>query len=255
MLARAAKPGLARRSAIEAQSHGRLARSAADAAALAWVSSPVDRNLLASLGVSTVIAPNAVRTGPVRRRDDGRTILFVGSLGYEPNHEGLAWFLKSVWPLLPHRSGVRLKVIGGNAPAQLDRAMRRQGIESCGWLDNLSVHYATAAITIAPIRSGAGTRIKLLESAAHGVACVSTRFGAEGSGLVDGRDIWIADGPAQMARAIMEAMDRPGERSRRGMAARARIQRCNGHADAVNRLAMSFSGLLHTAGIKAPETS
>ncbi|MBC7052047.1 glycosyltransferase family 4 protein, partial [Salmonella enterica subsp. enterica serovar Enteritidis] len=53
--------------------------------------------------------------------------------------------------------------------------------------------YARADLAIAPLRAGGGSRIKLIEAAAHGVPAVATRVGAEGLRFASGRDILLAD--------------------------------------------------------------
>jgi len=54
--------------------------------------------------------------------------------------------------------------------------------------------------------TGGGTRLKILESLALGTPVVSTRKGAEGLDLVPGRDILIADEPADFADAVRRVL-------------------------------------------------
>lgn len=60
---------------------------------------------------------------------------------------------------------------------------------------------------ICPLRSGSGTRFKLLEALACGLPVVSTTLGAEGLGAVDGEHMLIADTPEMFAQAVLRLMD------------------------------------------------
>lgn len=151
--------------------------------------------------------PNVVTIPPRRRPISpvlrARTVLFVGTLGYEPNADAIEWFVSRVWPGLVKRlpGGVRLVIAGAGSSARIARLAARQGIEVRGAVPDIAPLYARAALAIAPLRAGGGTRIKLIEAAAHGVPSVATRVGAEGLCFATGRDIVLADGAEQFGAA------------------------------------------------------
>jgi glycosyltransferase involved in cell wall biosynthesis len=103
------------------------------------------------------------------------TLLFVGSLWYAPNKEGIDRFLAHSWPRIHAvRPDARLHLIGA-APESVRQGWERHaGVSAPGFVDNLEAVYREAAFTLAPIRSGGGTNIKILESLAYGRACVTT---------------------------------------------------------------------------------
>ena len=70
---------------------------------------------------------------------------------------------------------------------------------------------------------------------------VSTRIGAEGLELVDGRHLWIADDAAGFAAACADALDRPEERSRRGVAAREMVSALYDRGQVAGQLATMLS--------------
>lgn len=191
------------------------------------------------------VAPNAVLdAGRADRRDEGRTLLFVGSLGYAPNQDAIRWFLSAIWPRLSRSRDVRLQIVGPGAPSSLQRLARQRGVEMPGWVPDPDRYYATATLSIVPVRVGAGTRIKLVESALRGVPAISTSVGAEGLGMRDGQHCWLANTPESFIDAIHDALNRPAERRRRAFAARAHITAAFDRETTVRRLAREFCKLL-----------
>jgi glycosyltransferase involved in cell wall biosynthesis len=205
-----------------------------------WISSGLDRERIGNLRPARDmdLAPNCVAI-PRRlaRRDDGRTLMFVGALGYAPNEDAVAWFLETVWPRLRKRDGLRFRIVGADPSDRIKRLSQAPGIELLGRVKHLRPCYQTASLTVAPIRVGAGTRIKLLESAAYQTPMVSTSIGAEGLDLSGDNDLWLADAPADFAAAIEQALESPVERHRRASAARAHVGRCFERGSQVRRLA------------------
>jgi glycosyltransferase involved in cell wall biosynthesis len=205
-----------------------------------WISSALDSERIGNLQPAgdMDLAPNCI-TLPrlLARRDDGRTLMFVGALGYVPNEDAVSWFLETVWPRLRKRDGLRFRIVGANPSDRIKRLAQAPGIELLGWVKHLRPCYQTASLTVAPIRIGAGTRIKLLESAAHQTPMIATSIGAEGLGLSGGSELWLADSPTDFAAAIEQALDSPAERHRRASAARAHVSRCFERTSQVRRLA------------------
>jgi glycosyltransferase involved in cell wall biosynthesis len=62
-------------------------------------------------------------------------------------------------------------------------------------------------ITVIPLLSGSGVRIKLLEALALGIPVISTGIGAEGVNVVNGEHLLIADNPREFAHAIALLLD------------------------------------------------
>jgi glycosyltransferase involved in cell wall biosynthesis len=177
-------------------------------------------------GRPVIFIPNTVAAAPPRRRSNRRrrvrTIIFVGTMGYAPNADGIAWFATRVWPRLRREVPfpVRLMIVGADPPATVARFDARCDMMVTGEVGDVGPFYDAADLVIVPLRAGGGTRIKLLEAAARGVPVVSTRFGAMGTSLQDGRDLLIADDAASFARACAAMLSH--EPMALAMAARAR---------------------------------
>ena len=139
------------------------------------------------------------------------TLVFVGDMGYGPNHQAMMFFIREVMPLLKRRpGGVRLRVVGKDPAVMLcDLASGDPAVEITGWVDNVRDHVQDAALFVVPLQLGTGTRLKILEAFALGLATVSTTVGAEGIDCRDGHDILIADSAPEMAAAIARLLDDP----------------------------------------------
>ncbi len=129
-------------------------------------------------------------------------VLFVGSLSYGPNHEGLGWLVEAVWPSVRSRHPEAvLRVVGGGLD-DAHPAHETEGVEVLGRINDLTPELQRASVAVVPIHWGGGTRIKILEAFAHGVATVSTTLGAAGLGAAHGRELLLADEPGQFADAV-----------------------------------------------------
>lgn len=125
----------------------------------------------------SVILPNIPFNPPAQPfpQTDSATLLFVGSLWYAPNREGIDRFLQRSWPTIKASLPQARLLLAGAAPPAMRQAWEcHPGVSAPGYIDDLDDAYRNAAFTIAPIHSGGGSNIKILESLAHGRVCVTT---------------------------------------------------------------------------------
>lgn len=175
------------------------------------------------------VVPNAVdveffRPRPEDPLSDARTVLFFGTLNYFPNLEGVLYFLREIWPRLSEsHPEARLKIVGAAPPPEV-LAYRSPRVELTGLVDDLRPHLAQAAVAIAPLLVGGGTRLKIVEAMAMAKAVVSTSLGAEGIAATPDKQILIADTPESFAAAVGRALDNAGLRASLGQAARALVE-------------------------------
>lgn len=195
--------------------------------------------------------PNAVPFPPApARRDDGRTLVFIGALGYPPNRDGVLWFIRHVWPLLRAQDPrpLRFRIVGaGNEMAELAGI---PGVEVLGHVGDLGPIYAEATLALAPLHTGAGTRIKVIEAVAHRVPVVATSIAVRGLDFAQPDSLWLADAPEAFAAAILAALENPDERRHRADAAYAAAHATHDRDDVVNRLASRFAAVLAGAHLQ-----
>lgn len=136
--------------------------------------------------------------------DNPGFILFCGALWTLPNAEGLYWFCKKVLPVIKLQNpALKLLVVGGGKlPEKYSIEDTDDNITFVGQVHDLNEWYDKSAIAIAPLLTGSGTRLKILEAMGNGVPVVSTSKGAEGIEYSNGENIFIADSEEEFAAAI-----------------------------------------------------
>jgi sugar transferase (PEP-CTERM/EpsH1 system associated) len=148
------------------------------------------------------------------------SILFVGSMDYHANIEGVTWFTREIWPEIAEKHPELEFIIVGRHPSRAVRALASERIRVTGTVEDVRPLYASAAAVVVPLRVGSGTRLKILEAMAAGVPVVSTRLGAEGIDATHDIHLLLADSRAEMVAAINQMASSAPMRSRLVLAAR-----------------------------------
>ena len=108
------------------------------------------------------------------------TMLFVGNFAHPPNRDAAIWLAREILPAVVARCpDARLRVVGAEAPAEV-LALAGEHVEVFADAPSVSPHLDRAALVLAPVRSGGGMRMKVLEAIATGKAVLTTPRGAEG---------------------------------------------------------------------------
>lgn len=174
----------------------RLERTASWNASATLVCSERDKKYLQGKGFKNVFSiPNAVEIPDTSFgcEDDGKTILFLGLMDYHPNARAAERLITSIMPLIWRRIPDATLVLAGKGSDRLSTDQSQGHIERLGFVEDLSRLYNRVTLVCSPILTGGGTRIKLIEAAAHRKPIVSTTVGAEGLDFVPGAEIAIAD--------------------------------------------------------------
>jgi polysaccharide biosynthesis protein PslH len=139
------------------------------------------------------------------RQKDPESILFCGSLSFAPNSQGLLWFYKNIWHSVKKSfPQLKLLVVGsGELPAESIFLKEDPSLIFSGAVEDVKPWYNKAALSIVPLLSGSGTRLKVLEAMSYGLPVVSTSKGAEGIEYKDSKSILIADKETDFANCII----------------------------------------------------
>lgn len=143
---------------------------------------------------------------------DRQGLLFVGNFRHQPNVDAVEHLCREIVPRLDPALVAEHPVwLVGNAPDERVKrvAAATPGVTLVGWVPSLTPYLHHARATVVPLLHGAGVKGKLVRALAAGTPTVSTTPGVEGLDLVPGRDVLVADDPAEMAAAIEVVMGDP----------------------------------------------
>ena len=130
-------------------------------------------------------------------------LLFIGTMGYEPNVDAVKYFVYEIFPrICARKPETYFKIVGRNPPAEVIALAKEPFITVTGFVEDIRPYLANSSVFVVPVRTGAGTRIKILEAMAMGKAVVSTSIGAEGLDVRDGENIILADDPSEFAEKV-----------------------------------------------------
>lgn len=194
------------------------------------VCKPEDLARLARRGRTGVyVVPNGIDL-PSDARAEGRrpfTMIFVGALWYEPNAEALRWFVKEVLPGIRRVVPEASFIVAGRGPLSdgLPELLNAPGIEVHESPETLDHLYARASLSVAPLLTGGGTSIKVLESLAYGLPTVAAPVAARGLGLEAGRHLAIAASAREFASACADLLQNPQRAGEMANAGRMEVAR------------------------------
>ncbi len=142
---------------------------------------------------------------------DGR-LVFVGSMDWLPNQEGVLRFVKEILPRIREfQPGVTLDIVGRNPPPSITRLAKQSGVRVTGTVEDVRPYLSRATVCIVPLYSGGGTRLKIFEAMASGTPVVSTTLGADGLNITDGEHWLRADSDAEFADAVCRLVEHPDD--------------------------------------------
>jgi glycosyltransferase involved in cell wall biosynthesis len=174
------------------------------------------------------VVENGVDTAYFRPRQGWREpgrILFLGSLDWRPNLDGVELLLDRVFPAVrAAEPTATLSLVGRNPSAALRRKVESTpGAELHGNVADVRPFLAECGVMVVPLRIGGGSRLKILEALASGVPVVSTRVGAEGLHLEAGHHLTVVEDIDALAPALVEAVQSPEVVREQAEAGRGRV--------------------------------
>jgi polysaccharide biosynthesis protein PslH len=149
------------------------------------------------------------------------TMVFVGSMDWLPNIDGVSFFVREVLPRIRRDiPDAKLWVVGRTPHPSLAKSWATAGVHVTGTVKDVRPFVAPAWLVVVPLRIGSGTRLKILEAWAMRKAVLSTRLGAEGLPVRDGENIALADEPGHIASRAITLLRNATEAARLGAAGR-----------------------------------
>jgi len=131
-------------------------------------------------------------------------LIFSGSFTYLANYQAMQWFIGRVYPFVREQiPDVRLVITGDHSNLPLPSF---ENVILAGYVDDIKSLIASCDVSIVPIWSGGGTRLKILEAMAVSTPVVSTSKGAEGLEAQNGEHLLIADDPQDFAAQVIDLL-------------------------------------------------
>jgi glycosyltransferase involved in cell wall biosynthesis len=176
------------------------------------------RRLPGAAAGSVLVCPNGIDMPDPLPEATSPTVAFVATMGWAPNTDAALWLGRDIWPrvtaLVPE---ARLLLVGRDPTAAV-RALASDGVEVSGTVDDVRPYLARTAVTVAPLRAGGGTRLKLLEALGVRRPVVSTTIGADGLEDLVGRGVVVADDAPGIALALVDLLKHPAKAADMGRA-------------------------------------
>lgn len=144
----------------------------------------------------------------LRFDESAKKLMYVGFLGWEPNSQGLIWFIENVWPHVRQaHPDVTFDIVGKNASEELSALVdAHPGIKLLGFVPDLQDVYSSSRVSVAPLLFGSGMKVKVLDALAAGLPTVTTSVGAEGIAIEPDTHLLVADEPEEMAQQILRLL-------------------------------------------------
>ena len=224
-----------------------------------YVCSEQDRERLAGRGPAEIrVLPNTLPVQPpLPPPPTGRpfTFLFIGTLGYYPNADGVRWWCADVLPRLRVLTATpfRLAIVGTGANLTVSELGSLPEVDVIGQVPDVGIWYQRADAVIIPIRAGGGTRIKALEAFSFRRPVVTTTVGAEGIEAHSDRELLVADSPTAFAEQCARLMSDADLRVQLTEAAVALLVRSYLPASVSGALVEDAGGVDESAGVTSAQ--
>jgi glycosyltransferase involved in cell wall biosynthesis len=176
------------------------------------LASPNDIDQLESIGVDRRKMETTYHLGEdfLLEKDDlqfdetTESLLYVGTLTWEANIDGLLWFIEKIYPrVLEKHPKIKFNIIGKNPDPRIVQATAKmESIKLLGFVDDLEPYFKSSRVFVIPLRFGSGIKVKLLNAMYRGIPTVTTPFGIEGLDAVSGRDVYCSSDEEKQALFI-----------------------------------------------------
>jgi glycosyltransferase involved in cell wall biosynthesis len=156
------------------------------------------------------------------RTTSDKTVLLSGNLGYRPTVQGALWFAREVWPGIRSQVPEARWILAGARPrSAIRRLSRLDGVEVHADVPDLAAFMTAAGVAVAPMSSGSGVPMKVLEAMAAGVPSVVHPWAADGLAPDAASAVTVAESPQSWVENVVRLLNDEhsarelGERGRR----------------------------------------
>lgn len=139
-----------------------------------WISNPDDQYAFNKVRIIPNSCPPILST--ISSKKSTFKYIFAADMRYKPNIDALLYYCDNIHPELLSRCGSAELVVCGHFDSSLlpPRVVGQEGITFAGFVPNISEIYSECSAAIAPMVSGSGTSVKVMEAIGAGLPCVGT---------------------------------------------------------------------------------
>jgi glycosyltransferase involved in cell wall biosynthesis len=153
------------------------------------------------------------------------SILFTGMMNHPPKVDAAEWFSHEIFPRLRRElPDLCFTIVGSRPHARVMALGQRPGVHITGEVEDVRPYIAGCSAFVVPLRSGGGTRLKILQAMAMERPVISTSLGAEGLEVTPGVNILIAENPAEFVKHILGLAASPEAACQLGKAGRRLVE-------------------------------
>ena len=171
-------------------------------------------------------------------------MVFTGVMTHGPNSDGMVYFRERIFDKIRTRvPEATLTIVGRHMTSEV-AALAGDGVRVVVDAPSVRPHLERAAVFVAPLRTGSGVKMKILEALSCGKAVVTTSVGAEGLGVRAGEEIMVADSPEDFAAAAATLLMDRERRESMGRAGRAFVERNHSIEATGDRIRGIYAGMV-----------
>ncbi len=189
--------------------------------------SDTDRTVMQKLipNIKVDVIPNGVdaeyySAKSVSKKVPQRIMYGVTNFEWLQNREAVEALINDVWPKV-HKTidDAKLWIVGRLIPENIKNLSKVQDdIEITESIPDPRDAYLAASVMVAPIKSGGGTRLKVLEAMGAGLPVISTSLGVAGLHVENGKEVLISDTSEGLANLAIKLLKDKSLRDRIGKA-------------------------------------
>ena len=175
-----------------------------------------------ALNVAVLQYPHSINLSNRPFQREEKTLLFLAAMDRGPNVEAALYFWNDILPLIRKKvPDVKFRIVGSRPlPEVLALAEKDKNTIVTGFVEDIEPSYKTSTIFVAPLLTGGGIIVKILDALASGTPVVATSIGNEGINATPGEHLLIADTPEDFAGNVVRLLHDKPMRERIGEAGR-----------------------------------
>jgi len=178
-------------------------------------------------------------------KEEPNSLVFSGYFRHYPNVDAMTYFCREILPLVRKTiPDVTLNIVGAHPPPEILQLQKLEGVKVSGYVQDIRPWLDSSSVYVAPLISGWGARIKLLEAWAMGRPVVSTRRGCLGLEAVDGYNVFLANTPEEFASRVVILLKDSELRSKLGTNARRTVEAKYNWDQVASKYVTLYDGLI-----------